>query len=281
VALVESRAREPVGETLPPEITPVLRELGLFDEFLALHPTESPGVVSVWGGPDPREQDFILNPNGPGWHIDRPAFDEMLRRRAEAEGVRRVDAAEAGYTINATGANALPQTDDVLLAVVLRLEGERGSDLRTYIEATRDGWWYSAPGTAMFFTDPETYREQGIDMAELLARSPLTRGRVARAHVARSRVVHAPCGLNPHIAAGNRLCVGDSASAYDPISGLGIWKALRSAALAHDPPGCADLVRREYAAYAAARASHYAGETRWPGSGFWRRRVAQWAADAM
>src|SRR5689334_7573862 len=58
-----------VGETLPPEINPVLRELGLFDEFLALGPLESPGIVSTWGGIH-SEQDFIRNAHGPGWHID-------------------------------------------------------------------------------------------------------------------------------------------------------------------------------------------------------------------
>ena len=274
VALVDVD-KEPAGETLPPEITPVLRELGLFDEFLALRPIESPGIVSCWEVSEPQEQDFVSNPNGPGWHVDRPAFDRMLRACAAEAGAKLAREAKAGFIIDATGANAIREPDDVLLAIVLRLEGGRGSDLRTYIDAAQDGWWYSAPGVAMFFTDPETYREQGVDVAELLRRCPLTRSRIGRTRVASSRVVQVRCGLNRDILTKTRLHVGDSAAAYDPLSGLGIWKALRTGVLAHDPHACADLVRREYAAYATARDAHYARETRWPGSGFWRRRVAR------
>ena len=55
VCLFETTAfdGERYGETLPPEINPLLRELGVFDEFRALAPLESPGMVSVWGGPPP------------------------------------------------------------------------------------------------------------------------------------------------------------------------------------------------------------------------------------
>src|SRR5262252_518354 len=51
VCLFESTAfdGERYGETLPPEINPRLRELGLFDQFRAMNPLESPGIVSDWG----------------------------------------------------------------------------------------------------------------------------------------------------------------------------------------------------------------------------------------
>src|SRR5258708_6693778 len=66
------------GETLPPEITPLLKRLGLWDDFIATRPLDSPGIVSVWGNREPHEQDFVRNVHGCGWHVDRSRFDEML-----------------------------------------------------------------------------------------------------------------------------------------------------------------------------------------------------------
>jgi hypothetical protein len=285
VRLFSPDDQEPVGDTLPPEITPVLRELGVFDDFLRLRPLESPGIVSVWGGDERHEQDFLRNPHGPGWHVDRVAFDQMLCRKAQEAGAElirsRVRTTLPGFVVDATGAGAIRSPEDVLLAIVLHLEGGACGDLRTFIEATRDGWWYSAPSMAMFLTDPQTYQEQGVDVAELLGRSPLTRSRMQGTSVTRSRVVPVRSGVNAEIAGRHRLFVGDSAAAYDPISGLGIWKALRMGLKADEPRAAADIVHREYEAYSATRHDYYAAETRWPESGFWRRRLAQCTADAM
>jgi flavin-dependent dehydrogenase len=76
------------GETLPPEINPLLRRLGAWEAFLATKPLESPGTVSAWGSPSPSETDFIGNPHGGGWHVDRNAFDAMLCTLAASVGVR-------------------------------------------------------------------------------------------------------------------------------------------------------------------------------------------------
>ena len=67
-----------VGETLPPEANPLLRRLGVWDAFLASRPLASPGTVSAWGSPRPAETDFVANPHGNGWHVDRNRFDRML-----------------------------------------------------------------------------------------------------------------------------------------------------------------------------------------------------------
>ncbi len=75
-----------VGETLPPEANPLLRRLGVWDAFLASGPLESPGIVSVWGSPRPSETDFIANRHGPGWHVDRNAFDALLCAAAADAG---------------------------------------------------------------------------------------------------------------------------------------------------------------------------------------------------
>lgn len=75
-----------VGETLPPEANPLLRRLGVWDAFLGTQPLPSPGTVSAWGSSHPAETDFIANPHGNGWHVDRNSFDRMLCAAAARAG---------------------------------------------------------------------------------------------------------------------------------------------------------------------------------------------------
>ena len=305
---------ERYGETLPPEINPLLRELGVFDEFCALAPLESPGMVSVWGGP-PQEQDYLRNPHGPGWHVDRNRFDAMLCRQAVAAGAVsfercRVDAGgrDAGWwrvgqirarvLVDAAGRNGLPigpaagrETEDRLLAIVLRLThtGSRPPDLRTYVESAPAGWWYSAPlpqgqTIAMFFTDCDLYARPGVVLQEQLRQAALTRSRLLRAEVVSTRTVYAASSCRRKIAGEAWLVVGDSAASYDPLSGMGIFKALRqgtNAAIAVDGylrgsaellTQYAELVRGEFDAYVHRRRAHYAAEKRWTGQEFWDKR---------
>src|SRR5215472_18025891 len=52
VALLEAGRREEhrYGETLPPEMNPVLRQAGLWPTFEESGPLESPGIAARWGG---------------------------------------------------------------------------------------------------------------------------------------------------------------------------------------------------------------------------------------
>jgi flavin-dependent dehydrogenase len=75
------------GETIAPEANPLLRELGVWDEFVNSGALESPGTVSAWGSPIPAETDFLRNVHGSGRHVDRNAFDAMLFRAAATAGV--------------------------------------------------------------------------------------------------------------------------------------------------------------------------------------------------
>jgi flavin-dependent dehydrogenase len=309
------------GETLPPEINPLLRELGVFDEFRALEPLESPGMLSIWGGP-PTEQDYLLNRHGSGWHVDRNRFDQMLCRQAANAGAGwfegcRVDVAgrdgrwwcigsiEARVLVDASGRNGLRigrsdgsidpclrETEDRLLAIALRLVHPQGAppDQRTFVETAPDGWWYSAPlpqgeVIAMFFTDSGVYAKDGIILQEQLSHAPFTQSRLLGAEVAGTRTLYASSSCRTTIAGEAWLAAGDSASSYDPISGLGIHKALRqatNAAIAVDGflrgetkllAEYAALVRREFDAYVRRRQAHYAAERRWQGKEFWHKRA--------
>jgi flavin-dependent dehydrogenase len=78
----------------------------------------------------------------------------------------------------------------------------------------------------------------------------------------------------------NWLAAGDSASSYDPLSGRGVFKAVRhgveaARAIAEgSEEAYSAMVEREFTEYVRQRRMYYAGERRWPGSIFWSRRAA-------
>ncbi len=75
-----------VGESMLPTGRTALREIGLWERFLADGHARCPGNLSAWGSEDLLETDFIRSPYGPGWHLDRSRFDAMLREGAREAG---------------------------------------------------------------------------------------------------------------------------------------------------------------------------------------------------
>jgi flavin-dependent dehydrogenase len=311
VALFEATEFEDprYGETLPPEINPMLRDLGLWDAFQSLSPTETPGIISAWGSAVPQEQDFLRNPNGCGWHVDRNRFDEMLCRKAADAGAelflknralpREV---KADFLVDASGRNGLRvesgysrDGDDALIAIVLHVRhGGAGfsrapRDMRTGIESAPSGWWYTArlcdETIVMFFADPAEYTNVGISLGEQLADAPLTRSRLEHGSILRSRIVRVSSSCRKEIFGADWMAVGDSASSFDPLSGRGVFKALRQGVVAANALDAklrgnsqpmseyASLVRREFDAYARQRHQFYAAERRWLDRPFWRGRT--------
>ncbi len=267
VVLVEASSYgEPrFGETLPPEINPLLRELGVWEAFARSGPLASPGIVSAWGSGDPQETHFIANRHGSGWHVDRNVFDKLLSNAAAAAGAEvitgavaqrcthddgawRVDLSgererlHARFVVDAGGRNGMRlgdvarEIDDRLLAIFLRLafDCEPPRDTRTLVESAPDGWWYCAPlpsgeTAAVLFVDPGQYLRDGFELAEQLASAPLTCARVGRARIVASHVVHVPSSVRRRAAGSGWAAVGDAAASYDPLSGFGIVKALQGA----------------------------------------------------
>lgn len=265
VAILEASAfeGERPGETLPPEINPVLRELGLVESFHECAPIESPGVVSSWASGKAQETDFTFNPFGFGWHIDRRRFDMMLFHAAKQAGAsvfmrKRAEIARAGigwevrrrgeptlvarFVVDATGRNGCRMdgsrerhTEDALLATVLRVSfmDMQAHDQRTFIEAAPDGWWYSAcvPVNgliAMFFTDRESFRRGDAFIAEQMEHAPSVRHRM-RGEIAQitTSIVAVSSSSRHRITGSGWLAAGDSACSFDPLSGRGIFKALQ------------------------------------------------------
>ncbi|MGV9868917.1 NAD(P)/FAD-dependent oxidoreductase [Rhodococcus koreensis] len=169
-----------VGEILPPAVKLPLCALRVWDRFRDEGFTPSPGIVSVWGEARPYTHDFVVNPYGAGWHIDRCRFDRMLAETAEAAGAtvhreaRLVGCREvrdewqlemivggeslcfhADFVIDATGRSSRIARRlgvgrvgfDRLVGVVGILDStavDTIRDRRTLIESCPDGWWYSA-----------------------------------------------------------------------------------------------------------------------------------------
>jgi flavin-dependent dehydrogenase len=169
-----------VGETLPPEVRLPLEQLDVWAAFLKAGHSLAHGICACWGHNEPGYNDFITNPYGPGWHVDRRCFDANLAAVAAARGIdlfcstrfikcercsagyaiqarnsREILALQAGLVVDATGRrSALAGALGVKKLMFDQLVGVYGffwaakqplMDTFTLIEAGAEGWWYSAP----------------------------------------------------------------------------------------------------------------------------------------
>jgi len=176
-------ANKRVGETLPPSIRKLLIDLGMWDEFVAGNHSPSFGIRSAWGDDDLYENNFIFNPYGSGWHVDRNRFDRTLTLAAEKSGVKvfrgleiatltgttsgeweitmadphRPPGLVADFLVDATGRRsslarkqgAKRISYDHLIGLVgfLSPKFSEAVDVDhsfTLVESQADGWWYSA-----------------------------------------------------------------------------------------------------------------------------------------
>jgi Tryptophan halogenase len=169
-----------IGEALPPVARRLLADMDLLDGFLAEGHTPSYGNRAVWGADTPAVTDFVRDPDGHGWHLDRTRFDAWLCQGAVARGATvlapaRLDAIQRGdgywyvqlathrgrtdlsaaFAIDAGGRTAplarrlgaKRQVNDRLVCGWVHGRAcsiGRGVGLTT-VEAVPDGWWYTAP----------------------------------------------------------------------------------------------------------------------------------------
>jgi flavin-dependent dehydrogenase len=77
------------GESVPPDLRLPLDALGLWPDFVAQGHEPCLGSCSVWGRAQPGYNDFLFNPHGHGWHLDRARFDRGLADAAVAAGAVR------------------------------------------------------------------------------------------------------------------------------------------------------------------------------------------------
>lgn len=183
VVLFERRRDEEIrhGETLVPAARRLLVDLGVWEPFLHAGHQKSHGILSAWGNAGLHENNFILNPYGNGWHLDRARFDAMLLAAARKAGGRVLKGTQSikcleradgrwklhvqvkdklhqftvRFLVDATGRSSYVAgkmgakriLSDHLVGVVAFFHTHQQSPLHngyTLLESQAGGWWYSA-----------------------------------------------------------------------------------------------------------------------------------------
>ena len=174
-----------IGEMLPPAAGVILRDLGVWEDFVSSgEHLPCYGNLSAWGSDVLRETDFIFDPHGHGWHLDRPLFDRFLREQAQGAGAGLLNISNilkieferfAGWhlqiktaagerahircrwLIDASGRQRIVTRSlnipykviDELVGYYMLFEQSEASseidnDSRTLVEACPNGWWYTS-----------------------------------------------------------------------------------------------------------------------------------------
>jgi len=210
VLLVESTDYRSVrvGESLPPAVLDMLKELGIEDALSAVPSVPMHGFRSFWGCAEAQESSFFYSLESAGAHVDRAAFDQMLALAAQREGCVLLRGARARsvalddaqielsvslnngkeityrarFVVDATGRNA---------AMARQLGGERRKFDRlvahsvhywvrvedegmhhTQIESVPEGWWYAADLVA---SASETDGEKNLRVVTFLTDADISR----------------------------------------------------------------------------------------------------------
>lgn len=276
--------RPSVGEGLPPAVDALLRELGIWEQFVADGHLPIYGNISLWGSSVADESDFLLHPAGKGWRLDRPRFDDTLAEMARAAGAvwlgeprladcrRELDGAwrltfvtasrrsdvRARFIVDASGRARVVarllgvQTGayDRLVAVVgvfAPRDDAHDHDSRTLVEAVQNGWWYAG-----------LLRDKHLVVAYL---SDADRVATARARTVQSwmALLAQTCCIGQRVARHEyqlmdtpRLICADSSRLVEAC-GVG-WCAVGDAAAAHDPLSSGGLVAALSSGMQAAQA---------------------------
>lgn len=243
------------------------------------------------------------------WHFRRGWELETRTRNVEAgndesSSIRRFS---AHALINATGRKsaftgqwgAKRVVHDRLIGLAALFQAQNDKvGFFTLIEATENGWWYSAPLPGerlmvMFMTDADLIAKQRL--IQLVAwQKKLGMATHTATRCRGCKLLETPRGYSAlshrlcrSISAAKWLAVGDAALAVDPLSGNGIARALRSgseAAQAMDRWLTGDRsaavqyeMKRdeEFNDYLLRQRDFYAMENRWPNAPFWQRRIAK------
>jgi flavin-dependent dehydrogenase len=181
VLLVERRTEVTprIGESLVPAARRLFADMGLLESFLKEKHEPWYYNRSLWGSPQSELKDFLHDPDGHGWHLDRARFEQWLQETAKERGAELLSPATlvgldrdgerwhaslktangpmtvtARVIVDAGGRAApvarklghSPQVDSNLVCLwVSGHDSAAGGRGLSSIEAVEDGWWYSAP----------------------------------------------------------------------------------------------------------------------------------------
>ncbi len=255
--------KQKIGESLPGQGIHLLKSSGLFNWVLESRPIENTGNISAWGTARLIQKDFLFDLFGSGWHLDRAAFDRCLQKAALSKGsvllnekVRYLEKEgtsgwnvhlqgrkiHSRWLIDASGRNSVVSKylgirrlkDNPLIAIFSWGEN-RSSESRTLVEATPNGWWYTAllPNNrrvAAFHTSP-VYAKHLIQSQRNFADEMRTTLHVSR-HCCLDeswtnlRGADASGSILAETKGEYWLAIGDAAITFDPLSAHGILNAL-------------------------------------------------------
>lgn len=293
ITLVEAGRyqRERVGESVPPDIGPLFARCGILDAFVDEGHEPCVGSCASWGSDTLGYNDFIVNPHGPGWHLDRRRFERFLAKQVRARGIRLFTNTrfreverhvDGGYTIgvegpeqararlraewlvDAGGVQALLATrlgarkhihDQLVVAsAFLDQDKEAAFSRLTMLEAVEYGWWYAArlPGGRLIVAVASD--------AAILKAMRLNEPDGWIGHLYETR--HLAAALRGARCFAPKLTIGLAASSVlEPCAGAG-WLAVGDAASCYDPIS-AQGIHKAFAtgiAAASAIAAHRRGK---------------------
>jgi flavin-dependent dehydrogenase len=232
-------------------------------------------------------------------HIDR-----LARRRGWQIGFSEAGSQQTvccRYLVNAAGKQGSARIPirnprmvlDRLIGAVAHFESGCNHQY-PLVEAVDDGWFYSSllpegHTAVVYFTDADIYtarrKEDPRYFASQLKKAVHTSARIGRPNLLVSpRIVSAVTSRMSEPVGRDWISVGDATCSLDPMSSLGIFKAIDSAARACEsvidalrgkanPNGYRNWSQGIFEAYLKTRRKMYGQERRWS-STFWQRRSA-------
>jgi flavin-dependent dehydrogenase len=291
VAVVERKAEAipRIGESLVPAARRLLKDMGLLESFLSEGHEPWHGKRAVWGGPVLEETDFLRDPDGHGWHLDRARFENWLRQQAISRGAELFSPAglyelkhdgkrwkaslthpggsstiSARVVIDAGGRTRpatrkigvrVAATDLLVCTWINGVDARTGARGLTFVEAVETGWWYTAPlpgrrRVLAFHTDTD------LPIARMIRESgALLRHAEASSELA---AVLTKAGFGPESPA--RTTTAQS-TLLEPPAGNS-WLAVGDAAVSFDPISSQGLLNALFTGLTGAEAveRHLAGE---------------------
>ncbi|MGF1939195.1 MAG: lysine-epsilon-oxidase maturase LodB [Nostoc sp. ChiQUE02] len=212
---------------------------------------------------------------------------------------------EARYLVDATGrqakiakrlgANSVTYDRLVGICGLIDFQDNKSKAEEIIVESVSEGWWYSAwlPDgylIATLMTDVDIMQQQRLHKEQawsrMLAKTNYTRQRAAGGSLVYPLTVKTAYSHILDCAVGDDwLAVGDAATAFDPLSSMGIGHAIASgcnvgvALIEHFNHQGRLLVEYQsrleanFETYLKMRRSYYEIETRWTQAPFWQRRA--------
>ena len=253
-----------IGESIPPDTRLLLEKLDLWPDFLSEGHDPCLGSRSSWGADEVGYNDFLFNPHGVGWHLDRRRFEAFLAEKTRQRGaelrlhtrfIGAAPLAEGGFelqlrspqgrqlvaaqiVVDATGAHARfaqwagakKRQHDRLswISAVLTLPGWARLSQLSMLEAVEYGWWYAARLPAERLVAAVATDAERLKWARLHQRESWLAHLQQTRHMAAWLQGHRVCE-NPGIV----LCAAPS-FLLDKACGRD-WLAVGDAASAYDP----------------------------------------------